>query len=157
MKKIAWICLMLLCWGCAPSMGTITEDSLNLEMLSDTFDEKIANQEWQINVLGEPLSPSQIEVIYGISETQYEAAMVRRSVVEAAGEEIAVFHAAEGQGDQIVEQLGLYQNERLTQNEGLPYQQGLIQNAHIRKIGNYVVFVCSQVQANVIQYINSLA
>ncbi len=157
MRKIAWICMALLCLGCSPTMGSIGEDSLDLDLFSEVVDEKIANQEWQMNVLGDPLTSQQIEVIYGISESQYEAALVRRSAVEAANEELAVFHVEEGSGDAIVDQLTRYQNERLIENTGFPYQQGLIQNAYISKIGNYVVFVCSQEQANVIQYINSLS
>lgn len=157
MRKIIWICLALCCCGCAPTMGTMEEESLNLDLLSETFDTKIANEEWEMNVLSDPLTKAQIEVIYGISDTRYQEALVRRSIVEAAGEEIAVFHAAENQEDAIMEQLTRYQTERLAQNDGLPYQQGLIQNAYICKIGHYVIFVCSQEQANVIQYINSLS
>lgn len=156
MRKIAWICLMLMCWGCAPSMGSFQEETLNLEQLSETMDEKIANQEWQMNVLGDPLTPSQIAEIYGINETQYEEALVRRSVVEAANEEIALFHVVQGQEDALMDQLTTYQKQRWLENDGYPYQQGLIQNAYFQKIGNYVVFVCSQEQANVIQYMDSL-
>lgn len=156
MKKIIWIGLLFWCWGCSPAMGTLDKETLDLNQVSQAIDAKITDGEWPINVLGDPLSASAVADIYGISADQYDEAMVRRSLIEAAGEEIAIFHAVDHQEEAMIEQLRQYQRERLKESEALPVQQHQIQNAYIGQIGHYVILVCSQEQANVIQYINTL-
>jgi len=150
--------MLCVCVGCTStnSLGSIKDDSLDLERLSEIIDEKIAEKEWQSEVLQEALPFEAAQDLYGISASQYDAVLIRRSLLPAACEEIVVVHAQEGQQDCIMQQLQAYQQQRIDEYALFPHQQAMMEKGQVWQNGNYVFFVCSQDGANVIQYISSL-
>lgn len=157
MKRLLLLCLVIICCGCQPAIGSFHDESLNLEVLSVRIDENISTKQWHMSPLLMTQSLEEADIIYGIDDMHCAEVLIRRSLIDAACDEIAVFHAKEGSVDFIVQQLQEYQKQRIQAYDQLPNQQMLLQNAAIINYGNYVLLVCSKDQANVLQYMSSLA
>lgn len=167
-KRVAWVkgkrykvgvivFIIMLCMGCHNgALGSIQEETLDLPKLSLMIDDKIADGEWHMEVLQEPLEASMAEVIYGVDTHLYQEVLIRRSLIDLTCEEIVLFHAYSGRQTEIAARLREYQKERMTQYENLPLQYAQVEEAQVVEMGNYVLLVCSKDYANVVQYISSL-
>lgn len=154
-----WLCiciLLVVCMGCGKSIGSFQDDSLNMEVLSNEIDNKINEGIWNIAPLQMTKSLSEAEMIYGIEEAYCEEVLIRRSIADAACEEIVIVHVKDNHQKDIMEQLQNYLQDRLTAFEKLPNQQRLVEQAEIESFGNYILFVCSKDKVNVLQYMRSL-
>lgn len=154
-----WICvclLMVLCLGCKASVGSFSDDSLDLTVLSKEIDNKINSGEWDCNPLQMSNSFKDAEMIYGIDETLCVEILIRRAIMDAACEEIVLVRSKENHQQDVIKRLQEYQQDRLGAFDKLPNQQEQVKQAQIVSYGNYVVFVCSNDRANVLQYMRSL-
>ena len=95
-KRAAWVkgkrykvgvivFIVMLCMGCHNgALGSIQEETLDLPKLSLRIDDKIADGEWHMEVLQEPLEASMAEVIYGVDAHFYQEVLIRRSLIDLA-------------------------------------------------------------------------
>lgn len=150
------LCLLTVCAGCKASIGSFHDDSLNMEVLSNQIDTKIAAKEWNMDPLLTTQSMAEAEMIYGIEASFCEEILIRRALSDAVCEEIVVVHAKDNHQNDIMAQLKKYQEDRIEAFIKLVNQQAMVQQAEIVSYGNYVIFVCSKDQANVLQYMRSL-
>lgn len=150
-------CLMLITSGCRASVGNFHDDSLNMTVLSDVFDEKISAKEWNIDPLLESYSIQEAEMLYGIEDSFCEEVLIRRALSDAACEEIVIVHAKDQHQKDIMKQFQTYQQDRAAAFARLVNQQAMVQQAITVNYGNYVIFVCSKDQTNVLQYMRSLS
>lgn len=157
MRKWLFMLGLVLCLCACHSTGSLEAGNLNLEMVKEQMDEYIEDGVWQMSVLQDPMDAKQVESVYGITSDMVEESLARSSLVSIACDEVAIFHAINGQEDAIEEALQNYLNNRIQEYSLLPEQIAILNKAQILKIGSYVIFVCGNDQANVIQYISSLS
>lgn len=138
-------------------MGSFDKENLNLSLLSETIDQKIAEGEWQMDVLQNQLDQTEMEAIYGIQSSWIQEFLVRRPLISITCDEIAIFHTVEDKHQDVIEALKRYQEEWQKACILLSEQAEQIAQAQIVEYGSYVVFVCGEDQANVLQYIGSLS
>lgn len=154
MKKVLMIlCCIGLC-GCH-AMGSIEHGTLDFDSLSERIDERIESGEWKMNVLQASMEASLIEDVYGIDEALFEEGMAKTSLISTC-DEIVVIHVSEGKAQAVMDALEAYKEARKEIQNPLMSQNSLLEQAEIVQIGQYVLYVCGEDHANVVQYISSL-
>lgn len=153
MKKVL-IVLSCLCLAGCHSIGSIAHDDLELTQVSKEIDQRIETGEWRMNVLQEPMEASLIEEVYGVPSTCYDEVMAKVSLLSTS-DEIVLFHVVEGQEEKVQELMKAYQEACKQTNTPLK-EQALIEEAELIQLEHYILYVCGEDHANVVQYISSL-